>query len=84
MPLDAMGGFEKACGYLPFYESVYLGRCVTGATHTPIDEITSLNPTVYSFDDNGCLYLILMLTYMFASIVLSLIIFTRKMKNDIN
>lgn len=84
MPLDTMGSFEKVCGYLPFYETVYLGRCVTGATHTPIDEANAINPILYSFTDRGALYLILMISYMILSTVLSLTIFTNKMKNDIN
>lgn len=84
MPIDIMGGFEKVCGYLPFYQSVYIGRCITGATHTPIDEQSILNPTVFSFSDKGGLYLGLYLGYMVLATVLSLVVFTNKMKKDIN
>lgn len=84
MPLDSMGSFEKVCGYLPFYQSVYLGRCVTGAYLTPIDEATAINPVVYSFADCGAMYLTLMLVYMVFFIGLSLFVFTKKMKSDIN
>ncbi len=34
MPLDTMGNFEAVCRFLPFYPPVYLGRILTGATHT--------------------------------------------------
>lgn len=84
MPIDKMGGFETACGYLPFYESVYLGRCITGATHTPTDLESIMNPVVYSFADRGVLYLCLYLAYMILAVSLSLFVFTRKMKSDIN
>ena len=84
MPLDTMGSFEKACGFLPFYESVYLGRCITGATHTPIDEASIINPVLYSFNDRGTLYLGIMLAYMVICVILSLVVFTNKMKKDIN
>lgn len=84
MPLDTMGNFEKACGFLPFYESTYLGRCITGATHTPIDEATTLNPIIYNFSDRGTLYLVLMLAYMVVLVSLSLFVFTNKMKKDIS
>ena len=36
MPLDTMGGFETFCRVLPFYPTVYIGRVITGATHTPM------------------------------------------------
>lgn len=83
MPLDTMGGFEKFCGYLPFYQSVYLGRCVTGAIHTPVDMETTINPIVYTFADRGILYLSMYLGYMILCVALSLFVFTRKMKSDI-
>lgn len=84
MPIDTMGGFEKVCGYLPFYQSVYLGRCVTGAYHTPIDAATALNPVVYSFSDRGWLYLGLYFAYMIVAILGALLVFQKKMKSDIN
>ena len=83
MPLDTMGGFEKTCGFLPFYESVYLGRVVTGATHSPTDMESILNPTIYSFSDRGWLYLGLLLAYMLIAVTLSLVIFGNKMKSDV-
>lgn len=84
MPIDTMGGFEKVCGYLPFYESVYIGRCITGATHTPIDELSMLNPEIFAFSDRGWLYLSFYLGYMALSIFFSLFIFSNKMQKDIN
>lgn len=83
MPLDTMGDFEKVCGFLPFYETVYLGRCVTGAIHTPTDESSFLNPVTYSFSDRGGLYLGLLLGYMVLTVGLAIFMFTRKMKKDI-
>lgn len=83
MPLDTMGGFEKTCGFLPFYESVYIGRCITGATHTPTDMESALNLVKYQFSDRGWLYLGLLLAYMIISIVAALLIFSKKMKSDI-
>ena len=84
MPIDKMGGFETTCGFLPFYESIYLGRCITRAIHTPTDLESIMNPVVYNFADRGVLYLCLYLGYMILAVVLSLLVFTRKMKSDIN
>ena len=83
MPLDTMGDFETTCGFLPFYETVYLGRCITGAIHTPTDEVSFVNPVVYSFSDRGWLYLGLLLGYTVLSVGLAIFAFTRKMKKDI-
>lgn len=83
MPLDMMGGFETVCGYLPFYETVYIGRCITGATHTPVDEATAITPVLFQFSDRGWLYLGLLLGYMVVTTALSLIVFAKKMKSDI-
>lgn len=84
MPVDTMGNFETVVGFFPFYESVYLGRTITGAAHTPIDEATAVNPVIYNFSDRGGLYLGLLLGYTVLSLVLSLVVFTNKMKKDIN
>lgn len=83
MPLDSMGNFEKFCGFLPFYPSVYLGRCITGAKHTPVDEISALNPVSYSFSDRGVMFLIITLIYMILFATLSLLVFTNKMNKDV-
>lgn len=84
MPIDTMGNFETVAGFLPFYESVYLGRVITGAAHTPIDVATTVDPVIYTFSDRGGLYLGLLLGYTVLSIALSLLVFTNKMKKDIN
>ncbi len=80
MPLDTMGNFEVFCRFLPFYPSVYLGRIVTGATHTPTDFANPAAVSVYSFDATGVISIIVLSVYLLAAIVLSVVTFGRMMK----
>ena len=80
MPLDIMGNFETFCLFLPFYPSVYLGRIITGASHTPTE--TSLIPSKYLFDNSGIISVVALAFYLVATAVLSIIIFGKTMKKD--
>lgn len=80
MPLDTMGGFESFCKLLPFYPSVYLGRIITGATHTPTDFANPAAVSAYSFDTTGVISVIVLSVYLLAAIVLSVITFGKTMK----
>lgn len=80
MPLDIMGKFETFCLFLPFYPSVYLGRIITGATHTPTE--TALVPSKYVFDASGIISVIALAVYLVATAILSIIIFGKTMKKD--
>lgn len=72
MPLDVMGGFETFCRVLPFYPSVYVGRVITGATHSYGD--------VYAFDSIASLGLIPIFVFLAAGVVLALVAFRHNMK----
>lgn len=76
MPLDAMGGFESFCRFLPFYPSTYLGRVITGATHTLPDTMTG-ETIAYSFDIVAKLSLVAIAVYLVLSAVLALLFFNR-------
>lgn len=78
MPLDSMGGFETFCRFLPFYPSVYIGRVVTGATHSFPDALSGV-PAVYSFDGVAALGLVAIGVYLALSIVGALLAFRRNM-----
>ena len=80
MPLDTMGGFEKFARFFPFHPAVYLGRVVTGAYHTTPD--IEGNPVLFSFSENGLLFLFILLGYLVASIILALILFNKRLKSD--
>lgn len=80
MPIDIMGDFEKAAGYLPFYPAVYLGRIITSANHTPTEN--TIIPVVYTFDNQAIIYIIVLCVYLVASIILSTVIFSKRMKTD--
>jgi len=75
MPVDAMGGFEKGVSYLPFYPSVWLGRVITGATHTIPD--TMGNMVTYSLADGGMKHVIVLGVYLIISVVLCLFMFSK-------
>lgn len=75
MPVDAMGGFEKGVSYLPFYPSVWLGRCVTRALHTVPNEMGEM--ITYSFADGGLKMIFVMGVYLVLSIVLCLYVFNK-------
>ena len=81
MPLDTMGSFEVFCRFLPFYPSVYLGRIITGATHTPTD-YTNPVPVYYSFDGVGITSVIVLSVYLIVSVILAIIFFGIMMKKD--
>jgi ABC-2 type transport system permease protein len=74
IPLDTMGGFETVCRVLPFYPSVYIGRVISGATHTL--------GGVYEFDMTAIISLVTLLLYLIASVVLALVLFDKKSKSD--
>lgn len=80
MPLDTMGGFETFCEFLPFYPSVYLGRIITGATHTPTDFANPAAVSAYSFDATGVVSVIVLSVYALAAIIFSVITFGKMMK----
>lgn len=79
MPLDAMGGFETFCRVLPFYPSVYIGRIITGAMHTPTG---AEPPAVYAFDSVAALGLIPIAVVLVASVILAVVAFRHNMKSD--
>ena len=80
MPIDTMGDFETFATFLPFYPSVGLGRVITGATHTYPDEFG--NSVVYSFNENGIIFLVVLGIYLILSIVITLILFNKRLKSD--
>lgn len=82
MPLDAMGGFEVFCRFLPFYPSIYLGRIITGAAHTPTDFASGTIPKLYAFDDVGIISLVMLSVYLVFSIAFAIFAFGRTMKKD--
>ncbi len=74
MPVDTMGNFELFCRFLPFYPSVYIGRAITNATKT--------FGTPYAFDSVALLGFIPIIICTIASIVLTIVLFKRKMTSD--
>ena len=81
MPLDTMGGFETFCRCLPFYPSVYIGRVITGASHTFFDAATQTFP-LYSFDGVAALGFIPIAVFLIACVALALVAFRRNMTSD--
>lgn len=81
MPLDTMGSFEVFCRFLPFYPSVYLGRIITGAAHTPTDYSNPV-PVYYSFNGVGITSVIMLAFYLTVSVVLAIVFFGLTMKKD--
>ncbi len=81
MPLDTMGGFEVFCRFLPFYPSVYLGRIITGATHTPTDYVNPVS-VYYSFDGVGITSVIVLAFYLIVSVISAIVFFGIMMKKD--
>ena len=79
MPLDTMGGFETFCRVLPFYPSVYIGRVITGAMHTPTG---AEPPAVYAFDGVAALGFIPIAVFLAAGVVLAVVAFRHNMKSD--
>lgn len=82
MPLDTMGGFEVFCRFLPFYPSIYLGRIITGATHTPTDFTSGAAPKLYAFDGVGITSLVMLAVYLVLSVAFAIFAFGRTMKKD--
>lgn len=76
MPLDAMGGLETACRFLPFYPAVYLGRVITGAVHSVPD--SAGNAVVYQFDRVAALGLIPVFLYLAAGLIFAILLFRKK------
>ena len=81
MPLDTMGGFETFCRVLPFYPSVYLGRVITGGTHSVADAATQTFP-VYAFDSVAKLGFIPVAVFLVLGTVLAVVAFKRNMNSD--
>lgn len=82
MPLDSMKKLESISGYFPFYASVYLGRIITKAYHTPINQEDYLNPIIYSFNPSAIKYIIVIGIYLLVLIISSIFIFKKMMKSD--
>ncbi len=80
MPLDVMKEFETFSSSLPFYPSVYLGRVITGASHTKPNELGEI--VTYSFNDRGLLFLFIILGYMLLFMAITIILFNKKLKSD--
>lgn len=81
MPLDTMGGFETFCRFLPFYPSVYIGRVITGASHSVTDFADPvLRP--YTFDGVAALGFIPIAVFFAAGLILALVAFRAKMRSD--
>ena len=80
MPLDAMGGFEIFCRFLPFYPSVYIGRVITGAKHS-VDYAT-MQAAIYSFDQTAVLGIVPIAVFLVLGIVLAVIAFTKGRYSD--
>ena len=80
MPLETMGNFEVVCEAIPFYPSVYLGRCITKAPHIIPDELG--NEVLYSFSDRGLLFLLITFGYLIIIGTLTVIFFNKRLKND--
>jgi len=74
MPVETMGNFEVFCRFLPFYPSVYIGRIITKATNS--------FDVLYSFNKVALLALIPIFLFMLGSIILSVILFKKKMIGD--
>lgn len=74
MPIETMGAFESFCRFLPFYPSVYIGRTITNATNAL--------GTLYAFDSVAILGLIPIFIFMFASVILTIVVFKKNMVND--
>ncbi|MDE7087328.1 MAG: ABC transporter permease [Clostridia bacterium] len=81
MPLDAMGGFETFCRFLPFYPSVYIGRVITGATHSFPDPVSG-GAAVYSFDSVAKLGFIPIALFLLVGAVFAIVAFRANMKSD--
>ena len=76
MPLDTMGGFETFCRFLPFYPSVYIGRVITGASHSLPDA------GAYTFDSVAALGIIPIAVFLIVFAALALFAFRRNMTSD--
>lgn len=81
MPLDAMGGFETFCRFLPFYPSVYIGRVITGASHSITDYANPM-AQAYTFDTVAKTGLIPIILFLFISLALALFFFRRAADGD--
>jgi ABC-2 type transport system permease protein len=78
IPLDTMGGFATFCLFLPFYPTVYLGRIITGATHTVLSEATAAIP--YTFDSSAIGSLVCIFIYLILSALLAHLTFPRRQR----
>lgn len=83
MPLDTMGGFETFCRFLPFYPAVYIGRIISGASHTITDFSEGAPAFIpYEFDDKAVWAVVAIGVYLILSVAFALISFKAKMKSD--
>lgn len=76
MPLDTMGNFENVCLFLPFYPVTYLGRVITKAPHSIINEVV----TYYSFDNKALVCLLVVFIYLIIISIVSCMIFSYSKK----
>ncbi len=77
MPLDTMGGFETICRFLPFYPSVYIGRIITGASHSVTDYANPVRE-LYVFDNIALLGIIPIVIFLVLSIFSACFSFSKK------
>ena len=80
MPLDTMGEFETFARFMPFHPSVYLGRVITKTYHTLPDELG--NKVLYSFNENGWLFLGITFAYLIAICIVTVFVFKKKINSD--
>lgn len=80
MPLDTMGDFEVVARIFPFHPSVYLGRVITGCYHTKPDSMG--NPILFSFNENGWLFIGIIGIYLVITAALTLVLFNMRLKSD--
>jgi len=74
MPIETMGGFETFCRFLPFYPSIYIGRIITNSTNA--------FGLTYTFNSIATFGLIPIFIFMFASIILTIVVFNKNMTTD--
>lgn len=81
MPLDTMGAFETFCRFLPFYPSVYIGRIITGASHS-VTNYETMETLPYVFDSTALLSVITVSVYCLIFGVCAAVAFSKMMKSD--
>lgn len=77
VPLETLGDFEKIALAFPFYPSTYLGRIITESYHMSINETEILK---YTFDNTAIIGLCVLLVWMVATVIISILLFKKQMK----